>query len=120
METKWQSKKNYVNHQFLQSNESAEWTKTVKFKYKTLSFPTDIENKTKFTGISFFCDNLHINADMSQDEFILGLNNHTYLEFVRKPNTNQFQLKGVRPLDSLDQSQVIWLQGWLPFQQEDS
>lgn len=129
MGAEWQGKRNYVNDHFLKSEESAEWSKTVKFNYRVLEFPLDIKSNTRFTGLSFFCDNLLIYADIDQDSFILGLNNHTYLEFERvdlnnaaneynKPN--RFQLKGVRPIDSLDQSQVIWLQGWSPFHQEDS
>lgn len=122
MSTKWRSKKNYINHQFLQSAESAEWTKTVRFNYKTLDFPVDIENSVKFTGISFFCDNLLVYAEMDQDSFILGLNNHTYLEFKRVESNddtngdkklNRFQLIGSRQLDSLDLCQVVWLQGQL-------
>jgi len=127
MSAEWQGKRNYINDHFLKSAESAEWSKTIKFNYKVLEFPLDTKNKTKFIGLSFFCDNLLIYVDIEQDNFILGLNNHTYLEFERvesndvsnesdKPNL--FQLKGVRPLDSLDQSQVIWLQGWSPFHQE--
>ncbi len=120
MDAEWQGKKNYVNDHFLKSGESAEWSKTVKFNYRVLEFPLDIKSNTRFTGLSFFCDNLLINADIDQDSFILGLNNHTYLEFTRVANSNQFQLKGARPIDSLNHSQVIWLQGWLPFPQEGS
>ena len=120
MGAEWQGKKNYVNDHFLKSGESAEWSKTVKFNYRVLEFPLDIKSNTRFTGLSFFCGNLLINADIDQDSFILGLNNHTYLEFTRVANSNQFQLKGARPIDSLSHSQVIWLQGWLPFPQEGS
>lgn len=125
MSAQWLSKKNYVNQQFLENGEIAEWTKTVKLKYKVIEFPVDDKNNVKVSGFSFFCDNLLIYAEIEQDRFILGLNNHTYLEFKRvetiggdqKPN--RFQLMGVRPLSSLDQSQVIWLQGQSPFQMED-
>lgn len=128
MSAQWRSKKNYINQHFLENGEIAEWTKTVKLKYKVIEFPIDNKNNVRVNGFSFFCDNLLIYAEIEQDCFILGLNNHTYLEFKRADSIkaidgdqkpNRFQLMGVRPLDSLDQSQIIWLQGQSPFQMVD-
>lgn len=123
MNRNWQSSKNYINEKLLNSEESITLTKSVEINYKSVSIPPAEQDHIKIQALSFFCDSLLVYAETEQDEFILGLNNHTYLEFKRKHNndekTNQFQLIGVRSVDSLDQHQVVLLQGVLANPQVD-
>lgn len=124
MNENWQSSKNYINEKLLNSDESITLTRSVEINYKSISIPPAEQDHIKIQALSFFCDSLLVYADTQQDEFILGLNNHTYLEFKRKHSggvekTNQFQLIGVRSVDSLDQHQVILLQGVLASPQVD-
>lgn len=93
---------------------------TVNLKYKLASIgDADTENSdVKIKGFSFFCDDFLIYAETEQDELILALNNHTYLEFKRVvadggKSKNRFRLIGVRSVDSLNQHQVVLLQGVL-------
>ena len=123
MNRNWQSSKNYINEKLLNSEESITLTKSVEINYKSVSIPPAEQDHIKIQALSFFCDSLLVYAETEQDEFILGLNNHTYLGFKRKHNndekTNQFQLIGVRSVDSLDQHQVVLLQGVLANPQVD-
>lgn len=123
MNANWQSSKNYINEKLLNSEESITLTKSVEINYKSVSIPPAEQDHIKIQALSFFCDSLLAYAETEQDEFILGFNNHTYLEFKRKEDnaekTNQFQLIGVRSVDSLDQHQVVLLQGVLANPQVD-
>lgn len=124
MDVQWQSSKNYINGKLLNSEETTKLTKSIELNYKAAYIPYDENGDIKIQGFSFFCDNFLIYAEMDQDEFVLGLNNHTYLEFKRvdaqsDEKTNRFQLTGVRSVDSLDQHQVILLQGVLMNPQVD-
>lgn len=120
MDTQWISSENYINNQFLEERRITQLTKTVEVSYRVASIgDDDTENSdVKINGFSFFCDDFLIYAETEQDELILGLNNHTYLEFKRvvengEESKNQFRLIGVRSVDSLDQHQVVLLQGVL-------
>lgn len=120
MDTQWRSSENYINNQFLEERRTTQLTKTVEVSYRVASIgANDTENSdVKINGFSFFCDDFLIYAETEQDELILGLNNHTYLEFKRvvengEESKNLFRLIGVRSVDSLDQHQVVLLQGVL-------
>ena len=121
MNVKWQSSENYVNKEFLDREGTTKLIKTVEVGYKAVSIGTgrNKDGGIEIKGFSFFCDDLIVYAEMPQDEFILGLNKHTYLEFKRvvsernEPFKDRFRLIGVRSVDSLDQHQVILLQGVL-------
>lgn len=126
MNAPWKSTENYINHWFLEREGVTQLTKTVNVSYKAVAINNSEarEGDAKINGFSFFCDDFVIYAEMEPDEFILGLNNHTYLEFKRvdeqdKKKINQFRLIGVRSVDSLDQHQVILLQGVLMNPQVD-
>ena len=124
MDAQWQSSKNYINGKILNSEETTQLTKSIELNYKAAYIPYDENGDIRIQGFSFFCDNFLIYAEMDQDEFVLGLNNHTYLEFKRvdvqsDEKANRFQLTGVRSVDSLDQHQVILLQGLLMNPQVD-
>lgn len=120
MDTQWRSSENYINNQFLEERRTTQLTKTVEVSYRVASIgANDTENSdVKINGFSFFCNDFLIYAETEQDELILGVNNHTYLEFKRvvengEESKNLFRLIGVRSVDSLDQHQVVLLQGVL-------
>lgn len=120
MNGNWQSSENYINNQFLKESRTVNLIKTVEVSYKAVPIgDSDAkENEMKINAFSFFCDDFLIYAETKQDEFILGVNNHTYLEFKRvvangDESKNRFRLIGVRSVDSLNQHQVVLLQGVL-------
>ena len=114
MDTQWRSSENYINNQFLEERRTTQLTKTVEVSYRVASIgDNDTENSdVKINGFSFFCDDFLIYAETEQDELILGLNNHTYLEFKRvvengEESKNLFRLIGVRSVDSRPASSSV-------------